>query len=63
LLIDSAPPARTTSETPVCTCIAAYSTACRPEPQRRSIWIPVAVTGRPASSAATRPIAGASIVG
>src|SRR5438270_150491 len=32
----SAPPARTSSEAPVCTCMHAYSTACSPEPQRRA---------------------------
>ena len=36
----SAPPASTRSLTPVCTCMAALSTACRPEPQRRSSWQP-----------------------
>ncbi len=32
------PPATTTRAAPVATWPAAYSTACKPEPQRRSIW-------------------------
>ena len=59
-LMLSAPPATIRSATPVCTCIAASTTACSPEPQRRSTCSPGTSTGRPASSAATRPSAGAS---
>ena len=62
-LMLSAPPAMTRSATPVCTSIAPVSTACSPEPQRRSTWRPGTSTPRPASSAATRPIAGASAFG
>ena len=39
-LMLSAPPAMTSSQAPVCTCIAAVSTACSPEPQRRSTCAP-----------------------
>ncbi len=59
-LMLSAPPASTRSAAPVCTCMLASITACRPEPQRRSICRPGTSTGSPASSAATRPSAGAS---
>ena len=63
LLIDSAPPATTRSLLPLATCMHAWITACRPDPQRRSICIPGTVTGSPASSAITRPMAGASMLG
>ena len=48
---------------PVATWPAAYSTACSPDPQRRSTWTPGTPVPRPASSAAIRPIAGASPLG
>ncbi len=56
----STPPAITTSLNPARICMAASRTAWSPEPQRRSIWVPVTVVGSPASRAATRPMAGAS---
>ncbi|EAU48712.1 hypothetical protein R2601_04028 [Salipiger bermudensis HTCC2601] len=61
--MDSAPPAMIRSATPVCTHIEALITACSPEPQRRSIWVPGTEMSSPASSAAIRPIAGASELG
>ncbi len=36
----SVPPATTTLLAPVCTCSAASMTACSPDPQRRSTWMP-----------------------
>ena len=49
--------ATTTRAAPVATCLAAYRTACRPEPHRRSICSPGTPTPRPASRAAIRPMA------
>ena len=48
---------------PVPTCMQAWITACRPDPHRRSTCMPGTVTGRPASSATTRPIAGRLMLG
>src|SRR5699024_9202656 len=48
---------------PEATCIAASMTACSPEPQRRSICRPGTSVPSLASSAATRPMTGASPLG
>ena len=57
----SVPPARTRPWAPVLTAMAASSTACSPEPQRRSTCMPGTRAPSPASSATTRPIAGAGV--
>ena len=56
-------PRGSASAAPVWTRMQPSMTACRAEPQRRSTWTPGTSTGRPASSAATLPIAGASPFG
>ena len=57
---DSTPPASTTSAAPVCTIMAAVTSACRPPPQRRSSCIPGTSMGRSACSATQRPTQGTS---
>jgi hypothetical protein len=51
------------SDAPVATCMVALMIACNPDPHRRSSCRPPTDTGNPASSATTRPSAGASIDG
>jgi hypothetical protein len=52
--IDSTPPARTSSASPTRICRAAWTTASRPEAQRRLTVAAGTSTGRPAKSAAIR---------
>src|SRR3954469_24359525 len=54
-LIDSTPPATTTSAWPLITVAAAKATACWEEPHCRSIVVPGTDSGQPAASAASRP--------
>src|SRR5438309_1673252 len=58
-LMLSTPPARTTSAAPVCTIMAAVTTAWSPPPQRRSTWKPGTSIGRPACRADHQPHVGA----
>ena len=53
-LIDSTPPASTSSASPVLIARAAWVIASRPDAHRRLIVTPGVSTGRPASSAAMR---------
>jgi hypothetical protein len=55
-LIDSTPPATTTSAWPLTTVAAAKATACWEEPHCRSMVVPGTDSGHPAASAATRPM-------
>src|SRR3954463_10279178 len=55
-LIDSTPPATTTSAWPLITVAAAKATACWEEPHCRSIVVPGTVSGQPAASGALRPM-------
>ncbi len=56
----STPPTSTTSLAPVCTIIEPVTNACSPLPHRRSVWNPGTEIGRPACSAAQRPMQGVS---
>src|SRR5574341_556865 len=56
MLIDSAPPAMTTSFQPAMICCAASATVCRPDEQKRLTVIAGTVCGNPARSAIIRPI-------
>src|SRR3954467_14844680 len=53
-LIDSTPPATTTSACPLTTVAAAKATDCWEEPHCRSIVVPGTVSGQPAESTALR---------
>src|SRR5215218_2330602 len=55
-LIDSTPPATTTSAWPLITVAAAKATACCDEPHWRSIVVPGTLSGQPAASGALRPM-------
>src|SRR5918998_953486 len=55
-LIDSTPPATTTSAWPLITVAAAKATACWEEPHCRSIVVPGTDSGQPAASTALRPM-------
>ena len=55
-LIDSTPPATTTSAWPLMTVAAAKATACCEEPHCRSMVVPVTVSGQPAARGALRPM-------
>ena len=54
--MDSTPPATTTSMRSTMTCLAAVAIAIRPEAHWRSMVMPDTPTGRPARSAAVRPM-------
>jgi uncharacterized membrane protein len=56
MLIESWPPAATTSIRSMMICLAAVAIAIRPDEHCRSIVIPDTVTGHPARSATCRPI-------
>src|ERR1700710_353311 len=55
-LIDSTPPATTTSAWPLITVAAAKATACWEEPHWRSMVVPGTDSGQPAASGALRPM-------
>src|SRR5688572_6974272 len=55
-LIDSTPPATTTSAWPLMTVAAAKATACWEEPHWRSMVVPGTVSGQPAARGALRPM-------
>src|SRR5215212_11319604 len=55
-LIDSTPPATTTSACPLITVAAAKATACWEDPHWRSIVVPGTLSGQPAASDALRPM-------